>query len=302
MTKEISVIGAGAWGSALAYVISGNSKVLLYKRDCVESSDHRINYTNNIEDALDNQNILIVVPAQKVRDIIGTFDRKIENRNIIICSKGIENHTQKFMSEVISEIIPNNNIFVLSGPNFAKDVINDLPSASLLAGNNIDSANHLARLLSSDNFSIYPSDDIIGTQICGAVKNIIAIACGVSVGLRLGDNIKAAIISFGILEMQSIIHVYGGREETLNSIAGIGDLTLTCNSSQSRNLQYGIDSVVNRKYDNNATIEGIYSSISINNIMKKHSLNLPICKFVYDYLSNKIDSSDIRFIIKNNIS
>ena len=182
------------------------------------------------------------------------------------------------MSEVIEEILPENPIAILSGPNFAYPIAENLPAISSLAIKN--SNKELAKQLSSTNFRVYPNEDIIGTQVVGAAKNVLAIATGIVMGKNLGENAKAALISRGIYEINNLSLAKGGNPSTLLTPAGFGDILLTCSSSTSRNTSYGI-ALAQGNIDRNNLIEGFFSSGSISSLAKSLNVDMPICDAVY---------------------
>ena len=200
---------------------------------------------------------------------------------LIICSKGIEQNSLKLMSEVIEEILPNNPIAILSGPNFALEVAKNLPAITSISSVNISLANELAHKLTSPNFRVYPNQDIIGTQIIGAAKNVLAIATGITIGKNLGENAKSAVFSRGIYEINNLLLAKGGKTETLLSPAGIGDLNLTCSSLTSRNTTYGMLIAQGNKNSNTSLIEGFYTAESIFMLSKALKIEMPIAETIY---------------------
>ncbi|MFN7039486.1 MAG: NAD(P)H-dependent glycerol-3-phosphate dehydrogenase [Alphaproteobacteria bacterium] len=309
MNIKISIIGAGAWGTALAKAFShkaeeiivwGRSDISEDLKNLIEKNNRKnIKFTMSITQALENNILFLAIPAQKIRNFFKNFNGKLENYDIVICSKGIEKYSLKLMSEVLKELAPNNNILVLTGPNFASEIMLNLPAATIIAAENLKIAQKIADSLSCESFSLYASDDVISAQIGGALKNIIAIACGITIGLEFGENARSAIITGGIAEIFKLARLKGGQLATIMGLSGIGDLNLTCNSSKSRNLKFGLDSVLNRQIPQNSTIEGVESCISVKQLIDKYELNLPICQFVYDYIYNNKEAIMIKEIINN---
>ncbi|MGV3456546.1 NAD(P)H-dependent glycerol-3-phosphate dehydrogenase [Sphingomonas sp.] len=253
---KIGVLGGGAWGTALAQVAArGGEPVTLWARedDVVASVNGRhenalflpgvplapsICATSDLAALSDCETLLIVVPAQFLRSVLSQLS--VGNRTMVLCAKGIEAGTQKLVAEIASELHPGAPIAVLSGPTFAHEVAKGLPTAVTLACPDIDMYLPLVDRLAQPNFRIYGSDDVTGAEIGGAVKNVLAIACGVVEGAGLGLNARAALIARGFAEMTRFGVARGGRPETLAGLSGLGDLVLTCSSTNSRNFSLGV--------------------------------------------------------------
>ena len=253
---KIGVLGGGAWGTALAQVAARNGQpVTLWARedDVVASVNGRhenalflpgvplapsICATSDLAALSDCETLLIVVPAQFLRSVLSQLS--VGNRTMVLCAKGIEAGTQKLVAEIASELHPGAPIAVLSGPTFAHEVAKGLPTAVTLACPDIDMYLPLVDRLAQPNFRIYGSDDVTGAEIGGAVKNVLAIACGVVEGAGLGLNARAALIARGFAEMTRFGVARGGRPETLAGLSGLGDLVLTCSSTNSRNFALGV--------------------------------------------------------------
>lgn len=256
MTIEtIGVIGGGAWGTALAQSAAAEGgPVILWAREgevvraindqCANplflpniQLSRKIRATSQLDDLADCDAILVVAPAQHVRDILGSAS--IGFAPLILCAKGIEAGSKKLMSEVAAEVYPGSPIAVLSGPTFAHEVAAGLPAAVTLACEDQALGQALARRLANSAFRPYLSKDVVGAEIGGAVKNVLAIACGVVEGKRLGQNARAALISRGFAEMTRFGLARGAEAETLAGLSGLGDLVLTCSSTNSRNFSLG---------------------------------------------------------------
>jgi glycerol-3-phosphate dehydrogenase (NAD(P)+) len=252
---RLGVIGGGAWGTALAQVAAESGEhVWLWAREAevVASINARhenqlflagiplsptIQATSDFDALSDCEALLIVTPAQHMRAVLGAAN--IGNRPIILCAKGIEAGTERLMSEVAQEVCPNAPIAVLSGPTFAGEVARRLPTAITLACADAALGQRLATRLAQPHFRPYASTDVIGAEIGGAVKNVLAIACGVVEGRGLGQNARAALIARGFAEMTRFGLARGASPETLGGLSGLGDLVLTCSSTQSRNFTLG---------------------------------------------------------------
>ena len=252
---RIGVIGAGAWGTALAQVAAaGGEEVLLWAREpeVVESVNaghenavflkgvplaETIRATGALADLAGRDAFLVVAPAQHLRSVLAGFDAG--GRPLVLCAKGIEDSTGLLMHEVAREVQPGSPIAVLSGPTFAHEVAAGLPTAVTLAVEDQALGARLVARIARPFFRPYLSDDVAGAEVGGAVKNVLAIACGVVEGRRLGLNARAALISRGFAEMTRFGLAKGARAETLAGLAGLGDLVLTCSSTSSRNFSLG---------------------------------------------------------------
>ncbi len=255
------MLGGGAWGTALGCVcVAAGHDVVVWARD--ETTVHLINQTHrnqaylpdvDLPEALkantdmsqalvEAEIVLAVTPAQTTRHVLTSVKPFLPaNATLVLCAKGIEAETGLFLSDIAKTILPNQKIAVLSGPGFAGEIARGLPSAVTLASNKIDDALVLAETLSSSRFRIYASDDVRGVEAGGALKNIIAIAAGAVHGAGLGASASAAMVTRGFAEIKRVGEAFGGKAETLNGLSGLGDLILTCNSTQSRNFQFGVD-------------------------------------------------------------
>jgi glycerol-3-phosphate dehydrogenase (NAD(P)+) len=252
--ERIGVIGAGAWGTALAQVCAARGETLLWAREpeVVEAVSRRhenemflpgillqpgIKATGDLADLGACDALLVVTPAQHMRAVLAGLPRT--GKPLLLCAKGIEDGTGKLMHEVAREEQPDSPIAALSGPTFADEVAQGMPTALTLAAEDAEVGERLRARLARPTFRPYLSDDIIGAQIGGAVKNVLAIACGVVEGRGLGQNARAALISRGFAEMARFGVARGGRAETMAGLSGLGDLVLTCSSASSRNFSLG---------------------------------------------------------------
>lgn len=253
---KIGVLGGGAWGTALAQVAArGGEPVTLWARedDVVTSVNaaHEnalflpgiplspaIHATSDLAALSDRDALLVVVPAQFLRSVLSQLPAS--NRPLVLCAKGIEAGTQKLVAEIARELHPDAPVAVLSGPTFAHEVARGLPTAVTLACEDDVLRDALAERLGGATFRTYASSDVTGAEIGGAVKNVLAIACGVVEGAGLGLNARAALIARGFAEMTRFGVARGGRPETLAGLSGLGDLVLTCSSTNSRNFSLGV--------------------------------------------------------------
>ena len=255
---RIAVVGAGAWGTALANAATraGRSVTLIARDETMAATlrqsrqnprlpgarlDERIAVTAAIGEAGGCDAVLLVVPAQSLRDAAGALAGAIKpGTPVIACAKGIERGTRRFMTEVIGESAAAAVPAILSGPSFAADVARGLPTAVTLAARERKTAEALARALGSATFRPYHTTDVRGVEIGGAAKNVLAIAAGIVAGRGLGASAAAALTTRGFAELMRFGKAYGARSETLTGLSGLGDLILTCSSAQSRNFSLGI--------------------------------------------------------------
>ncbi|MFW0776836.1 MAG: NAD(P)H-dependent glycerol-3-phosphate dehydrogenase [Rickettsiales bacterium] len=308
-TYRVGVIGSGSWGTAVSVIANrAGSKVVLGTRNhnVVQSINERrvndiylpnsyldpkIEATEALAECCTGDLLIIAVPSQVVRWVcIAISDVLAPTIPIIILSKGVERGSLMLMSEVSEEILPNNPVGVLSGPNFADEAANGLPTATTIASPDKELLNTAMYALGGRYFRPYLTDDIIGAQIGGAVKNVIAIACGIAVGKELGENARAALVTRGFAEISRLALAKGGRYETLMGLSGLGDLILTCSSTKSRNMSFGIEIGKGQHKDDilsgrgRMATEGVIAAESVSNLARKHSVSMPICDGVYRIL------------------
>lgn len=259
VTPRIAVIGAGAFGTALSIVIARRgTPVLLVGRDRArmetigKSRRHdrvlpdavfpeAVDVTADARRIADAGTVLLAVPAQQMRQAVRDHRRHVAaTAALVICAKGIEQATGRFMVDVVREEAAGHPVAILSGPGFATDIAGNLPTAMTLASAEAETAERLAALLSDNRFRLYASTDVIGVEIGGALKNVLAIASGVVEGRGLGESARAALIARGLAELGRFGAAHGGRPDTLSGLSGLGDLVLTATSRQSRNLRFGL--------------------------------------------------------------
>ncbi|MEW5704282.1 MAG: NAD(P)H-dependent glycerol-3-phosphate dehydrogenase [Pseudomonadota bacterium] len=305
---RIGVVGAGAWGTALASAVRRQGgETVLYAREpeVVEAIrktgentpflpgvrlDPSIRLTNAFEDVAKADTLLLVTPAQHVRKACENLASHLKKGTpVVLCAKGIEQASGSLMSEVVRETLPQTPLAVLSGPTFADEVARGLPTAATLACEDETLGEHLQVLIGSPRFRLYLSDDIIGVQVGGAVKNVLAIACGIVEGRGLGSNARAALITRGLAEIARLGVVLGGQFRTFMGLSGLGDLTLTCSSRQSRNLSLGIalgegktlaEATAGRK----SVAEGVFTAHAVSELASRLGLEIPIVMAVRDVL------------------
>jgi glycerol-3-phosphate dehydrogenase (NAD(P)+) len=311
---KIGIIGGGAWGTALAQVAaSGGEDVILWARetDVVDtintahenqiflkgvSLSPQIHATNALEDLKACDVILAVAPAQHLRSVLS--QAPIGQRPLILCAKGIEAGSQQLMSEVAAEACPDAPIAVLSGPTFAHEVAGGLPTAVTLACADTQLARDLATRIARPHFRPYVSNDVVGAEIGGAVKNVLAIACGVVEGRGLGLNARAALIARGFAEMVRFGVARGGDAETLAGLSGMGDLVLTCSSTNSRNFSLGKGlgegkAAADLMADRRTVAEGAFTAPVLQQAARAVHVEMPVIDAVCALLDGSANVDDV---------
>ena len=304
----IGILGAGAWGTTIAKLLSDkNSNVLLWAKETqvkkgIEKTrinkiyldkiklNKSLKITNHLEDLSELDILFIVVPTQYIQATLKPLKKIIKKNCILVnCAKGIDIKSTSLISEVINKILPSNKLAIMSGPNFALEIALGKPTASLIATQKLSDAKFIANLISSKTFRPYLSNDIIGAQICGAMKNIYAIGCGIIVGKNFGENAVASVISRSFAEIKSVGKKLGAQPETLSGLSGLGDLFLTCSSKKSRNFSLGFDLAKGKKLENvlrgkKTIAEGAYTVKAIKKLGVKLKLSLPLNDAIYKIL------------------
>jgi len=294
---RIAVIGGGAWGTALAQVAAKAGRdVLLWamESDVVEAInnahenpvflpgiplDERIRATGNVEDVVGCDAALVVTPAQHMRSVLEKAPRC--DMPLVLCSKGIDERSGQLLHQVAAEACPGAPVAVLSGPTFAHEVARGLPTAVTLAAEDHSIAKQLRKAIARPEFRIYLTDDLAGAEIGGAVKNVLAIACGVVEGRGLGQNARAALIARGFAEMTRFGVAIGARPETLAGLSGLGDLVLTCSSTSSRNYSLGKGIGEGRDAaelmaDRRTVAEGAFTAPVLAKLARECGIDMPI--------------------------
>lgn len=311
--KKIGIIGAGSWGIALAFLLSSNghevtvwsrSEQSVQKLERYHGNEDKLpgvilgdkaSFTCNMEEAVRGKDIIaLVVPSAHMRETVRLMapfiDTDLEKRQIIVsCTKGIEEESLMLMSDVILEEIPNADVCVLSGPSHAEEVGRGLATSIVVGGFNLDTARLVQDVFMNEVFRVYISSDMLGIEIGGALKNVIALAAGMADGYGLGDNAKAALITRGIAEISRLGVAMGGKFETFSGLSGIGDLVVTCASMHSRNRRAGIligqgKSMQEAMDEVKMVVEGVFSAKAAKALSVKYNVDMPIVNGVNEIL------------------
>jgi glycerol-3-phosphate dehydrogenase (NAD(P)+) len=303
--QRIAVIGAGAWGTALANCAARAGRdVILWARDAAAVAqlmgkresprlpgirlDDRVIATGAIADTAQADAFLLVIPAQDLRTAAGALAPHVGNGTpVIACAKGIERGTHRFMTEIIAETIPGATPTILSGPSFAADVARGLPTAVTLACADEAIAAALSRALGSQTFRPYHTTDVRGVEIGGAAKNVLAIAAGIVQGRKLGASATAALVTRGFSELARFGRALGARTETLTGLSGLGDVVLSCSTPQSRNFSFGIALGEGRAPDGKLA-EGAFTARALVELANEKKIEMPIASAVAAVLDEKL--------------
>jgi glycerol-3-phosphate dehydrogenase (NAD(P)+) len=309
----VGVVGAGAWGTALAQAAAGaGRRVFLLGRDpavveAIERGhahptrlpgirlDPAIHATTDPDRLATAEALLLAVPAQSLRMVCHTLP--VSGAPSVICAKGFETTTGARLSEVVAEVCPGRPVAALSGPNFAAEVARSLPAATTLGCADGALGAALAAALSGPAFRVYRTDDLTGVEVGGAVKNVLAIAAGMVAGRGLGENARAALITRGLAELTRLGTALGARPETLMGLSGLGDLVLSATSPTSRNMAFGLaigqgaDPVALRAAPG-TLVEGVFTATAVIRLAGRHGLDLPICGAVEAILGGRLGIDD----------
>lgn len=315
--KPITLLGAGSWGTALASQIARNDyPVRLWGRDdyVKDMVTSRCNsyylpdlilpeqvaiYTDFSQAIMDVEDILIAVPSHAFREVV-TLIHQLRPSGVRIAwaTKGLDTKSSQFLHEVVLEIYQGSiPMAILAGPSFAKEVAAGLPTAVTLTSNDKAFYHALNERLHGQHFRVYMQSDMIGVQICGAVKNCLAVATGISDGLGYGTNARSALITRGLLEMTRLGLAIGGKQETFMGLAGVGDLILTCTDNQSRNRRFGYalgqgESIEEAERSIGQVVEGKTNAFIVKALAQKHNIEMPIIDQVCQVLTGKISAYD----------
>lgn len=314
--SKIGVLGAGSWGTALAaHLVKNHHDVVLWSHRESQVDEMRatrensklpgnklpeaLRYTADIKEAVNDKDLLVfAVPSTATRETAEKAKSFIKDgQRIVLVSKGIEESTLFTQEEIIKDVLPNSDVAVLSGPSHAEEVIAEMPTVVVSGARNKETAVFVQSVFMNSSFRVYISSDVLGIELGGSIKNVMALAAGMSDGLGFGDNAKAALITRGVHEMTALAVKMGGRVETLNGLTGIGDLIVTCESRHSRNRKCGMligqgmpmkDAVKEVKM----VVEGIYSAKAALGLGQKYDVDLPIVEAVNHVLFDDYSAKD----------
>ena len=321
---KVSIIGTGLYGLALAINVSKNAdEVYMWTESEKVYNEWKktgnlkniidvklppeIHISESYEEVLKDTELIIIASTSKYVDIICKNLKKFYDKSIPVCiaTKGIEDSTEDFLSNIVKRTLVTNNVGVISGPTFAIDIAHNEAVALALGSENKKTEKAVMKCLSTDRLKLRPTKDMIGIQICGTVKNIIAIASGILAGLGYTDSTRAFLINESMHDIKNIIYYLGGNPKTIMSFAGIGDLMLTCTSTKSRNFSFGYtigstkDSNKIKKYLCENTVEGYFALNTVYKLLQKKKINIPLINIIYDIVYNEENpESLIKFLIE----
>ena len=314
---RVTVLGAGAFGLALASIFKeNNNDVTVWSRFEEEVVSLRekntnekikniklptgIKYTSNLKDTVESSELLVIaIPAQFVDDLVKQLKTLVKKQYILIASKGIENDTFSFLEEVVRRGINTRKIAVISGPTFAIDIVQNYPVAFTLASRSWMTREVIKKTLINSHVKVRPSRDVVGVEVCGAIKNVISIASGMIEGMNYPESTKAMFITESLHDLKNLIKALGGNKKTILTFAGFGDLLMTATSTKSRNFTFGKMFGENRpkeeieKYKKETTIEGLYTLESIYNLIKKKKVYMPIIYLIKDIVDGKKEAKTL---------
>ncbi|MCE5974206.1 NAD(P)-dependent glycerol-3-phosphate dehydrogenase [Sinirhodobacter sp. WL0062] len=291
----VSVLGAGAFGTALAVTLAQNGPVTLWARDADQAAlmqetrrnerrlpganlPRNVTATADLNLATGAETILLAMPMQQMRGFLTAHADLLQGKTLVACSKGIDLESGQGPTALIAAACPSARAAILTGPSFAADIARGLPTALTLAC--AEEAEALQRELSTPTLRLYRTTDTTGAELGGALKNVIAIAAGVVIGAGLGDSARAALMTRGFAEMSRIATAMGARAETLSGLSGFGDLVLTCTSVQSRNFRFGRALGAGEEFDSSITVEGVATAQAVSTLAQKHIIDMPIATMI----------------------
>lgn len=301
---RIGIIGAGAFGTALAIALASKTDVSLWARDdtaVATMQKTRLNprlpnaplpanilISAKLDTVLTADIILLALPAQALSGFLADHAAHLAAKTLVACSKGIDLTTLTGPTGTIRQHVPGAIPAILTGPSFAADIARGLPTALTLACQSDDAGKELQSALSTQTLRLYRTTDTTGAELGGALKNVIAIACGAAIGAGLGDSARAALMTRGFAEMQRFATALGAEPDTLAGLSGLGDLVLTCSSAQSRNYRYGLGLGQSEPTDPTLTVEGIATAKAVSNLAKNMAIDMPISAIVAALVTDKM--------------
>lgn len=316
MKQMIGVIGGGAWGTALAQVMALDGKnVLLWARESDVVASINVNHenphylpkiklhdglvaTDKIEDVAILDYVLLVTPAQHVRSTLENIKEMLgPDTVIILCSKGIELDSGMLLSQVAKFILPDHRVAIMTGPTFARELASGMPSAVTIASPDEKLGAELQDVLGAKTLRPYTTADMIGAELGGAIKNVLAIACGIVTGRKMGESARAALLTRGVAEIARLAVAMGAKKQTLLGMCGVGDLVLTCTSMQSRNFSLGVALGEGKTLDEilgprKAVTEGVHTAKAALDLAKKNAVDMPITEAVKKCLHDGMSIDD----------
>ena len=308
---SVAVIGAGAFGTALAISLaSTGQRVVLWGRDSSQMNEAKSARQNvrrlpdvvfpdsllptaDINDLAEIETILLSVPMQQLNGLATEHRELLNGKTLVACCKGIDLQQRKGPTAVLSAICPNSKLAVLTGPSFATDIAVGMPTALTLACASKSGGERLQKALTTPNLRIYRTTDTIGAELGGALKNVIAIACGAVMGANLGESARAALMTRGYAEMVRMASKLGARPETLAGLSGFGDLALTCTSDTSRNYRFGLSLGQNHAFDPLITVEGAATARAASALAEGLEIEMPITNAVAALSSGTVSVQDV---------
>ena len=315
---KIGLFGTGAYGMALSSIlVYNNCEVTMWTKFEEEKTnleetrknellipnfelDKNIKITTSVEECLKDKDLLIIaIPAAFVDSLCVEMEPYIKNNQILIATKGIEQKTGLFIHEIVKKHLNTTNIAVISGPTFAIDLVSKMPAGLSLASKSSDTIELVKKALQNEYIKLRETDDIVGVEICGSIKNVIALAAGMLEGLKANDSTKAMLIAEACNDLGQILNAFDGEKKTVISFAGIGDLLLTCTSVKSRNYSFG--KMIGEKkskeeideYLKKTTVEGYYTLESIYQLLNDKKVSIPIIDLIYDIIVRGKDPENL---------
>ena len=321
---KISVIGLGVYSLAISKMLAkkdeneiviwteNNEKYEEYKKTKKVASvfdtklPKNIKISASMEDTLENTNLIYIITASKYVDIVTKQMKPYYNPKIPVCiaSKGIEESREELLSNIVKNALKTNNIAVISGPTFAVDILNNEPVALALASKTKKAKEYVLNTLANDTLKLRPSKDMIGIQMCGSIKNVIAIASGILSGLGYSNSTQSFLINESLHDIKDIIKIFGGNPKTILSFAGVGDLMLTCTSTKSRNFSFGV--IIGSTKDQNKineylathTVEGYNTLEIVYKMLQKKGIEIELITTIYDIVYNSVDANTLaKFLV-----
>lgn len=302
---SVSILGSGAFGTALAITLANSQNgVTLWSRDAeaaremLETGRNRrrlpdaqlpknLSITASLEEASRAEVLLIAIPTQRIDHFLIENEGLFKHKTLVACCKGVNIESGLGPTGTISKIVPTATPAILTGPSFAVDIASGLPTALTLAGPE-ECLSDLQLQLSTPTLRLYRTTDLIGAELGGALKNVIAIASGAAIGAGFGESARAAVMTRGYAEMQRLAHALGARASTLSGLSGFGDLTLTCTSEKSRNYRYGFALGAGTPFSQDTTVEGAKTAKAVSILAKKHEIDMPITNAITEILDENL--------------